>query len=76
VIFQDIGKSIGTHLAHDSSYLTLGEMVTTRIFINVDLRKGILEDMDLSGEEGFIQDLDLDYEGSHLDVVSVINMII
>lgn len=52
--FQDIGNTISTYLAHDSSYLISGILIMARILVNVGLRDGLPEEIYLRGGEGFM----------------------
>lgn len=46
---------IGSYLTHDSSYLVSREMIIDKVPILVDLRVNLLEEMELGGDEGFIE---------------------
>ena len=46
-MFKDIGNSLGSYLAHESTYLEMGIKTYTHILVNMDLKEGLIEGMEL-----------------------------
>ena len=60
-IFQDVGNNLGSYLDADFSYLQTKDKSMARVLVNIDLREGLSEYLDM--EEGIISLQPLDYEG-------------
>jgi hypothetical protein len=60
--FSEFGNFLGTYLDADMSFLESREMAVARILVSLNIREGLIEELELiSGEKSFKQKFD--YEG-------------